>query len=162
MLIASPILAPLTTVGALATAALTGIYVLLTYRILQRQTNAAEANAYGQLRSAWNELDNLMMDHSELLDRLAGEPLEGPVLPDGRLNPDRRIYLAFRFFGTVEFMVLLRDEYKLARAGYIESLDVTMAALMSVPDIQKAWELLKEGYPLPVREYVESFGRQPW
>lgn len=157
MLLAAEVVDLVAAFGAVGTVMLTASYVYLTYRLLERQTAATEANVFTQLRQAWNDLDTIMLEYGKQFQVYADKPIHGLILPTGVPNPDPRLYVAYRFFGTVEMMILLRDEFGLARSRYIDSFHSTMEGIMSMAVMRQLWEAVKHQYSPAVCEYVEWF-----
>jgi len=133
-----------------------GIAAFLTYRLLAREVTAIEASVYHQVREAWNELDDLMLNHGHIFVDREEDPIQPFVLPDGLPNPDPRLYIAYRFFGTVEMMVALTEDYKLARRDYLNSFVPTLTGVMSMPLVHDVWNMVREQYPAKMQAFVDD------
>ena len=129
----------------------------LTHRLLKRQTVAAEASVYVQISESWSSLDELMLKYAHEFTNRSADPVGPFVMANGLPNPDPRLYVAYRFFGTVEQTVLLCEDYQLGRPDYLQSLSATMTAIMSMAVVVDIWNAVGGEYPENVQQYVNSF-----
>lgn len=125
---------------------------------LHEQAQATRAETYLRVRHLWAELDELMVAHVDVFGPSGGALKPARFISeDGLPNPDRRLYLTYRFFGVVEEMVMLVEEYRFLSRETLDSYRRSVGPILKVPIVQQFWTLIQDEYPEQVRTYVAGF-----